>query len=143
MGDRDGDLLVGDEVFKLDLGGLVDDLGAALVAVLVADVFEFLDDDLAQLLFAAEDLFVLGDFFPNLAEFVEDFVDRELGEAIELQFEDGIDLAQRKAALFALLALLRRARPDLTVAKPLSVGFALRLIVIAGLSVTGLGSTIR
>ena len=31
--DGDGDLLVGDEVFKLELGGLVDDLGAALVAV--------------------------------------------------------------------------------------------------------------
>ena len=26
-------------------------------------------------------------------EFVEDFVDRELGEAIELQLEDGVDLA--------------------------------------------------
>ena len=32
MGDGDGDLLVGDQVFQLDLGGFVDDLGAALVA---------------------------------------------------------------------------------------------------------------
>ena len=45
MADGDGDLLVGDEVFELKLGALVDDLGAALVAVLVADVFELLDDD--------------------------------------------------------------------------------------------------
>ena len=61
VADGDGDLLVGDEVFKLNLGALVDDLGAALVAVLVADVFKLLDDDRAQLFLAAEDLFVLGD----------------------------------------------------------------------------------
>ena len=39
--------------------------------------------------------FVLGDLFADFAQFVEDFVDRELGEAIELQFEDGVDLAER------------------------------------------------
>ena len=38
VADGDGNLLVGDEVFKLDLGGLVDDLRAARVAVLVADL---------------------------------------------------------------------------------------------------------
>ena len=38
VADGNGDLLVGDEVFKLKLGGLVDDLGAALVAVLVANL---------------------------------------------------------------------------------------------------------
>lgn len=45
--------------------------------------------------------------------------------------------------LFLLLKLLRRARPELGLMWPLSVGLALRLLVIAGLSVTGLGSTIR
>jgi len=34
VGDGDGDLLVGDEVFEAKLGGLVEDLGAACVAVL-------------------------------------------------------------------------------------------------------------
>ena len=52
VGDGDGDLLVGDEVFEGELGGLVDDDGAAGVAVLVADVFELLDDDAAEFLFA-------------------------------------------------------------------------------------------
>src|SRR5580658_3087212 len=61
MADGDGDLLVGDQVFKLDLGALVDDLGAALVSVPVADFFKLFDDDGAQFLFAGEDLFVLGD----------------------------------------------------------------------------------
>ena len=39
--DGDGNLLVGDEVFQLQLGGFIDDLGAAHVAVLVADFREF------------------------------------------------------------------------------------------------------
>ncbi len=49
VGDGDGDLLVGDEVFELELGGLVDDLGAAGIAVLVANLGELLDDDFAEL----------------------------------------------------------------------------------------------
>ena len=97
MADGDGDLLVGDKVFHLQLGALVDDLGAAGIAILVADFFQFLDDDGAQFLLAAEDLFVLGDLLADLGELVEDFVDGELGEAVELQLEDGIDLAEGKA----------------------------------------------
>ncbi len=53
--DGDGDLLVGDEVFELELGGLVDDLGAAGVAVLVADLGELFDDDFAELRGGGED----------------------------------------------------------------------------------------
>ncbi len=100
MADGDGNLLVGDEVFELKLGALVDDLGAARVAVLVANFFEFLDDDGAQLLVAGEDRLVLGDACAYLVQFVEQFVDGELRQAIELQFEDGVDLAQREAAFF-------------------------------------------
>ena len=42
MGDGDGDLHVGDEVFEGELGGFVEDLSAAGVAVLIADLFESL-----------------------------------------------------------------------------------------------------
>ena len=117
VADRDGDLLVGDEVFKLQLGALVDDLGAALVAVLVADVFKLLDDDRAQFLLAAQDLFVLGDLGADLLQLVQELVDGELGEAIELQFENGVDLAQSEAAL---LVARRRSRSSLmTISVPL------------------------
>ena len=93
VGDGDGDLLVGDEVLEGELGGLVDDGGAACVAVLVADVFELLDDDAAEFLLGGEDGLVLGDVVADGAELVEELVDGELGEAVELQFEDGVDLA--------------------------------------------------
>ncbi len=73
VADRDGNLLVGDEVFELKLGGLVDDLRAARVAVLVANFFEFLDDDVAQLLVAGEDRFVFGDLVANFASVRSEF----------------------------------------------------------------------
>ena len=54
VADGDCNLLIGDEVFKLQFGDLVDDLGAG-VAVTVADFFEFLHNDPAQLLVAGQD----------------------------------------------------------------------------------------
>ncbi len=36
---------------------------------------------------------VLGDVVADHAELVEELVDGELGEAVELEFEDGVDLA--------------------------------------------------
>ncbi len=92
VGDGDGDLLVGDEVFEGELVGLVEDLGAALVAVLVADLFELLDDDAAEFLLGGEDGLELGDVVADGGELVEELVDGELGEAVELQLEDGVDL---------------------------------------------------
>ena len=46
-------------------------------------------------------------------------------------------------ALMGLISLLSRSRPDLRVRTPLAVGFVLRLIVIGGVSLTGIGSTLR
>ncbi len=46
-------------------------------------------------------------------------------------------------ALMGLISLLGRSRPGLRVRTPLAVGFVLRLIVIAGVSSTGIGSTLR
>ena len=100
MADGDGHLLVGDQVFKLQFGRLVDDFGATLVAVLFANLFKLGDDYLAQSFVAAQNLFVLGDLLEDLVEFVENLVDRELSEAIELQLEDGVDLTQREAGFF-------------------------------------------
>ena len=118
MADGDGDLLVGDQVFELQLGGLVDDLRAARVAVLVADFFKFLDDDRAQLGFAGQDRLVLGDARAHLVQLVEQLVDGELGEAVELQFEDGVDLAEGEAFFFVRQALAVEGDDDLAALAP-------------------------
>ena len=96
VGDGDGDLLVHDEVFEAKLSGLVEDEGAAGVAVPVADVGQLLRDHGSQLLHRGQDGLVLGDVVADLGEFAEELVDGELGEAVELELEDGVDLAERK-----------------------------------------------
>ena len=90
--DRDRNLFIRNEIFELKLGGLVDDLGAAGVAVLVANLGELLDDDLAELGRRRKDGLVFGDVVADLGEFLEELVNRKLREAVELQFEDGVDL---------------------------------------------------
>ncbi len=54
------------------------------------------DDDFAEAGGGAEDALVLGDVFADLGEFAEELVDGELGEAVELELEDGVDLAERE-----------------------------------------------
>ena len=65
---RDCDLLVGDQVFQVDFRGLVFDLGAAFVTVLLFYFFEFLYDHAAQSLFRSEDGFILGDVVSYLRQ---------------------------------------------------------------------------
>ncbi len=45
-----------------------------------------------QLLVAGEDGVQFGDALADLREFLEDFVDGKAREAVQLQFEDGVDL---------------------------------------------------
>ncbi len=43
----------------------------------------------------------LGDALADLGEFLEDFVDGKLRQAVQLQFEDGVDLDVAEAEAFA------------------------------------------
>ena len=86
VANRHGNLFVGDQVFQLDLGSFVLDHGAAGVAVLLLDLPEFLHDHAAQLLFRGEDGFELGDVLAHLLQLVGDLVNREFGEAVQLEF---------------------------------------------------------
>src|SRR5208282_3818709 len=79
-----------------DFRSFVFDHGAALVAVKFLDLFQFLDDDFAQLRLGSKNRFVFGDGFPHLPQLVRNFVDRELGQPVQLQFEDGVGLLRGK-----------------------------------------------
>ena len=89
----DSNLLVGDQVFELQLGALVQNLRAALIAVIFLDGFEFLDDNAAQFFLAGQNRFILGNAVANFFQLVQQFVNGKLCQAIELQFENRINLA--------------------------------------------------
>jgi hypothetical protein len=80
MRNGDRDLFVGDQVFELQFGGFVENLRTALVAVVLADGLELLDDDRAQLLFRSKNRLVLSDVVADLGQFLEQLVNGELGE---------------------------------------------------------------
>src|SRR5713226_2733454 len=92
VADGDGGLLVGDQVFEDDFGGFVFDASTAFVAVKLFHFFKLVDDHGAQLFLGAENGFVLGDVVTDLLELVRNFVDRKLGQAVQLQFENRVSL---------------------------------------------------
>src|SRR6266849_6639237 len=92
MADSDQHVGVGDQIFELDFVDLVDDLRAAIVAVRLLHFLEFAGDDLLQLFVGGENFFQLGDVLADGLQFLENLVDRELRQAVELQFKDGINL---------------------------------------------------
>ena len=87
-----GHLLVGDQVFEMDFGGFVLDDGAALVAVELFDFFQLFYDYAAEFLFRTQDRFVVGDVVAGKLQLFVDFVDREPGQTMQLQFENGVGL---------------------------------------------------
>ena len=94
MAEGNGNLLVGDQIFEDDFCSFVFDAGAALVAVGLFYFFEFLDDDGTKFFLGGEDGFVFFDAPADFFQFVGNFVDGKFGEAVQLQFEDGLGLAR-------------------------------------------------
>src|SRR5260370_2409089 len=97
MADGDQHVGVGDEVVELDFVTCVDDLRAAIVVVRLLHFLELAGNDLLELSVAGENFFQFGDLLADRLQFLEDFVDGELREAMELQLEDGVDLNRLEA----------------------------------------------
>ena len=85
---------------KLQLCCLIEDLGAPLVAKLLAHRFQLLHDQTPRSFgLRRQNGFVLGNALPHFDQFLDDLIGRKLGEAVELQFENGVDLPVAQAAL--------------------------------------------
>src|SRR5712664_4458588 len=97
VADGNKHLRVSNQVFQLDLIDLVHDLSAAIVSVCFVHFAKLGDDDLLEFLVACQNLAQLGDQFANGLQFLQDFVDRELRQPVQLQFEDGVDLRVTEA----------------------------------------------
>ena len=76
----------------MNLAGVFDDLRAALVAELLLDILQLLHDDAAQLLVRSQDFEVFGDLDLDIGQFLEDLLDLHSGQALQLQFDDGLRL---------------------------------------------------
>src|SRR5216684_1054732 len=99
VADRDRCLLVRDEVFEHDLGSFIFDPGAAFITVELLNLFQFLDDHAAQFPLGAQNRFVFRNVVAHLLQLVRDFVDGKLGQAMQLQFQNGIGLLRAEGLL--------------------------------------------
>ena len=126
---RDRHVLHLHQIFQPDLAGVFDDLRAALVAEILLDFLQFLDDQVAHNFFGAQNLQVLGDAPLNFGQLVEDLLLLHAGEALELQLDDGLrlplaELERARSSDFARLARrLRAARISAMTSSRLSSAF--------------------
>ena len=93
----DDDVLVGDEVFDAEVAGLLDEVGAALVAVLRPDRAQLVEDDGHHQLVARQNGAQLLDELHQLGELVDDLLPLEARQALELHVEDRLRLERREA----------------------------------------------
>lgn len=105
VGDGHNHVLFLDQVFDADLGFGGDDLGATLVGVALADVFELHDDDIEQQLLAGEDGLQAPDLVAQLAVLDGQLLALEPGESGQAHLEDGARLPLRQVVLGALGSL--------------------------------------
>ena len=89
---RHRDVLHLHQVFEADLAGVFDDLRAALVAEVLLDFLQLLDDHAAQNFFRAQDLQIFRDLLLDLGQLVDDLLLLHAGEALELQFDNRLRL---------------------------------------------------
>ena len=93
-GDRDDEVLVGDQVLHREVAVGRDDLGTPVVAVLLDDLGELVDDDLPLARLVGEDVLEVGDLELELGQVVDDLLALEGGQPAQLHVEDrgGLDL---------------------------------------------------
>ena len=96
-GDGDDHLLDGDHVLDVDLvlGG--DDLGAAVVAVHLLDLEQFLFDHVVDRDLVGQQAFEIGDALQQVAMLLFDLVTLEGGEVAQAQVDDGLGLLLAEA----------------------------------------------
>ena len=105
---RDDHVLRRDQVLDRQVLALRDDLGASLVAELVADRLELAADDPGHALGLREDVDQVGDQVHHLAVLAGDLVLLETGQALQAHLEDRLRLRVREPVALGRRAEVRR-----------------------------------
>ena len=123
---------IGDQVFELDLVDLVDDLSAPVISVGLVNFPQLAGDDALQFPLARKDFLEFGDPVADRFQLLQNFVDRKLGQAVQLEFEDSVDLhvRQGQAARAARTFDFRRALQAVLAAVELDARNLARLAVL-------------
>ena len=70
----DSHFFIGHQIFGIDIAQIVDDFGAALIAVVFLDLLQFLDDQGLQNCFGTQNLQVRRDAHLDIEQFVQNLL---------------------------------------------------------------------
>lgn len=96
VGKRHDDVLVGDEVLDVEVAHVADDLGAALLGVLLHHLMDVLADHVHQELLIPENRLVPADFLAKGVIVLGELADLQAGEPLELHGQDVVGLDVRE-----------------------------------------------
>ncbi len=92
VGQRHHHVLLADQIFHGQIEMIGENFGAALVAVLVAHLDQFIADHFHEPIGIGQDVEQIGDDVEHVLVFVEDLALLQPGEAVQAQIEDGLGL---------------------------------------------------
>src|SRR5262245_40166322 len=112
VGQRDHDILIGDQVFERQLDSALDDLRPALVGVIFLNRAQLFDDHVSQRAVARQNLFQFGDQLDHLFVLVDQFLSFERRQAAKLHVENRLRLNLRELEFIdqSLLGVVGRFR---------------------------------
>ena len=125
VGQRHHQILRRNEVFCIQLSGIVLNLRATLIAELSADRGEFLDDDGGNALRPSQDVQQIGDLRHHFAVFLDDLVLLQPGEALQAHLQDFLRLRIRQLVQAVALHTKHRQQTFRTIRSITAGGFAL------------------
>src|SRR5579871_6229450 len=96
VGHRDRHIFHRHQVFQPDLARVFHDLRAALVAVILLDLFQFLDDQVAQNFLRSQNFQVFINAPLDFGQFFQNLLALHAGQALQLQLDDGLRLPLRE-----------------------------------------------
>ena len=96
MGDGHDHVLVGNQVFDVQVLLDMADLGAALVAELLGNLAHLFLDDAQNLLLVRQQVLIVGDGATQAVQLFLNLVALQAGQAAQLHLEDGRSLLGRK-----------------------------------------------
>ena len=125
VGQRHHQILWRNEVFCIQLGRIVLDLRATLIAEFRADRGQFLDDDGSNTFRPRQDIQQIGDLRHHFAVFLDDLVLLQPGEALQAHLQNFLRLRIRQPVQAVALHTKHREQTFRTIRGATAGGFAL------------------
>ena len=92
MRNRNGNIFHRYQIFQLDVARIIHNLGFSVVAEILLDLFQLVDDEVFQDFFRTQNFQVSLDALLDVSQFKKDLLPLHAGQALQLQLDDRLRL---------------------------------------------------